>query len=124
MPVTTNMAVNGDLGQVQALVSGGGVSAPATLDGTSATYNGATLHISAAGTLTVAAGALAVLGGGVTIIVGRSGSATLAFSGGATKENSSGTSASSVTLAASGVYALLPSPGGADQWRLSGGGSL
>lgn len=104
-------------------VSGAGVSAPATLDSGGAAYNGATLHLAAAGTLTVAAGALAVLGGGVAIIVGQSGSATLAFSGGATKENSSGTSSSSVTLLAAGVYALLPSPGGSDKWRLTGGAS-
>ena len=119
MTVTVNGPAIGQPGAA----SGAGIAAPATLDSAGAAYNGATLHLAAAGTLTVAAGALAVLGAGVSIIVGQSGSATLAFSGGATKENSSGTSSSSVTLVASGVYALLPSPNGSDEWRLSGGAS-
>ena len=103
--------------------SGAGVSAPSTLDGSSAAYNAGTLNLAAAGTLTVAAGAMAVLPAGVSILVGQSGAATLAFSGGATKENSIGASGASVTLLAAGVYALLPSPSGSDKWRLTGGAS-
>lgn len=112
-----------NLVEIPSAVSGAGVSAPSTLDSGSATYNGATLHLAAAGTLTVGTGWLAVLPSGVAIIVGQSGSATLAFSGAATKENSSGTSASSVTLVAGGVYAWLPSPSGSDKGRLTGGAS-
>lgn len=106
------------------LVNVAGLTAPSTLDGTSATYNGMTLHLAAGATLTIDTGALDVLPAGVAVIVGQSGSATLAFSGAAVKENASGTSATSVTLAASGVYKLTPSPGGADKWRLTGGASI
>lgn len=110
----------------QSLVSGAPiVAAPATLDGSNvATYNGAQVSLAAAGTLTVSDAAWAGLAGGLTIHVGQGGTATLAFSGTATKENSSGSSATSVTLAASGVYVLLQSPTGTPKFRLTGGASL
>lgn len=109
-------------------VQGGGnplVAAPATLDASNvATYNGQSVSLAAGATLTVHDGAWAGLDGGLTIQVGQSGSATLAFSGTATKENASGTSASSVTLSASGVYVITKSPSGTPKLRLSGGASL
>lgn len=108
----------------QALVSGYG-NAPTTLNAsTAAAYNGATLSLAAAATLTVHDGAWALLPAGIVILVGQSGTATLAFSGTATKENASGTSATSVTLDASGVYALVQSPTGSPKFRLTGGASL
>ena len=109
---------------LQGVVSGYG-NAPATLNATTAAaYNGATLSLAAAATLTVHDGAWDLLSAGVVIQVGQGGSATLAFSGTATKENASGTSASSVTLAASGVYALTQSPSGSPKFRLTGGAAL
>lgn len=109
---------------LQAVVSEYG-NAPATLNATTAAaYNGATMSLAAAATLTVHDGAWDLLSAGVVIQVGQGGSATLAFSGTATKENASGTSASSVTLAACGVYALTQSPSGSPKFRLSGGASL
>lgn len=104
---------------------GGPVTAPAVLDAsTAAQVNGLPLNLAAGATLTVNDSAWSGLPSGVWINVGQSGSATLAFSGTATKENASGTSATSVTLAASGVYALLPSPTGSPYFRLSGGASV
>lgn len=109
---------------LQALVSEYG-NAPATIDASNAaSVNGATMTLAAGATLTVDAAAWAALTAGIIINVGQSGSATLAFSGGAVKENSSGTSSSSVTLSASGVYALVKSPSGSAKFRLSGGASL
>ena len=102
---------------------GGAVNAPATLNASNAGLSG-TVNLAAAGTMTVHDGAWALLPAGLVIQVAQSGSATLAFSGTATKENASGTSASSVTLAASGVYALTQSPTGAAKFRLSGGAAL
>lgn len=103
----------------------GTVAAPAALNsGNAATYNGATLSLAAGGTLTVDGGAWAALSAGLVILVGQGGTATLAFSGSAVKENSSGTSATSVSLAAAGVYALTPSPTGSPVFRLSGGAAL
>ena len=124
--VLHNPTTNELIGANGALVSGGAiVAAPATLDASNvATYNGGNVSLAAAGTLTVSDAAWAGLTGGLTINVGQGGSATLAFSGTATKENASGSSASSVTLAASGVYVLLQSPTGTPKFRLSGGASL
>ena len=113
----------------QAVAAGAGVStfvtAPATLSATNAaTYNGATVSLAAGGTLTVADTAWSLLGAGLIIQVGQSGSATLAFSGTAVKENNSGTSSSSVTLSACGVYALTQSSTGSPNFRLTGGAAL
>lgn len=108
---------------VQALVSGAWDAAPATLDGTSAAHNGGSYTLAAGGTLTIGTGAKAVLGAGLILRIGTAGNAMLAFSGGAVKENSSGTSAAGVTLLAGGIYTLLPGEG-ADAWRLTGGASL
>lgn len=114
--------------QLQALAggsSGASLPAPATLDSSNAsTYNGQSVDLPAGATLTVDGSAWAALPGGLTINVGQGGTATLAFSGSATKENASGTSTASVTLAASGVYVLLRSPSGTPKFRLSGGASL
>ena len=100
-------------------------TAPATLNATTgAENNGKTLSLAAGATLTVHVGAWSLLSAGIVIQVGQGGSATLAFSGTATKENASGTSASSVTLAASGVYALTQSPSGSPKFRLTGGAAL
>lgn len=100
-------------------------AAPATLDATTAAaLNGKSVDIASGATMTVGDTAWAALSGGLVINVGQSGPATLAFSGTATKENSSGTSATSVTLAASGVYALMQSPTGSPKFRLSGGATL
>lgn len=99
--------------------------APAVLDSSNAAaLNGQAVNLAAGGTMTVADSAWALLPQGLAINVGQSGTATLAFSGTATKENASGVSAASVTLAASGVYALLRSPSGSPKFRLSGGASL
>lgn len=101
------------------------VTAPATLSSANIlAYNGAAVSLAAAATLTVADTAWAGLAAGLTIQVGQSGTATLAFSGTAVKENASGTSASNVTLLAAGVYALLQSPTGSPNFRLMGGASL
>ena len=101
------------------------VAAPATLDSTNAaTYAGATVSLAAAATITVAGTAWAGLDAGLIIQVGQSGSATLAFSASAVKENASGTSGASVTLSASGVYVLTKSPSGTPIFRLTGGASL
>ena len=100
-------------------------AAPAAITSANAAQvNGSTLSLAAGATLTLDAGAWPSLGAGLTIQVGQSGSATLAFSGGAVKENSSGTSGSSVTLLASGSYALTQSPTGSPAFRLVGGASL
>jgi hypothetical protein len=108
----------------QALVSEYG-NAPATLNAsTGAENNGRTLSLAAGATLTVHDGAWSLLSAGIVIQVGQGGTATLAFSGTATKENGSGTSATSVTLAACGVYALTQSPSGSPKFRLTGGAAL
>jgi len=124
VPVTVDQSTNTVL--PPGAVSGAGiVAAPSTLDGSNvATYNGAQVSLAAGGTMTVSDAAWAGLTGALTIHVGQSGTATLAFSGTATKENSSGSSATSVTLAASGVYVLLQSPTGTPKFRLTGGASL
>jgi len=113
--------------QSAAVIAGVSVmtAAPATLDSTNvATYAGATVSLAAAATLTVAGTAWAGLDAGLIIQVRQSGSASLAFSNPAVKENSSGTSGSTVTLAASGVYVLTKSPSGTPIFRLTGGSSL
>lgn len=126
VPMVRYDSATGGMYVGQSLVSGGAiVAAPATLDASNvATYNGQSVSLAAAATLTVSDAAWAGLTGGLTINVGQSGSATLAFSGTATKENSAGTSASSVTLSASGIYVLLQSPTGTPKFRLSGSASL
>lgn len=118
------MALNSSLGPDGWTVSIAGrwVPAPASLSSTSGGYNAAQVDVASGSTLTIAAGAAAVLGEGITLRVGQSASATLAFSGGATKQNASGISATSVTLAACGIYALIPGDA-ADTWRLTGGAS-
>lgn len=109
---------------LQSLASGY-ENAPATLDGTNGDrYNGRTVALAAGATLTVTDAAWSLLGAGVVILVAQSGAATLAFSGTATKENATGTSAANVTLVASGMYTLTQSPGGSPKFRLAGGASL
>lgn len=100
------------------------VAAPTSLSATNAaSYNGAKLSLAAGATLTVSDAAWPLLTEGLTIVVGQSGSATLAFSGTATKENAAGTSSANFVLAACGVYRL--SQGGASpRFRLSGGAGL
>jgi hypothetical protein len=98
------------------------VPAPAAINAANAeTFNATTVIVQAGSTLTIDSGAWAALGAGLNIQVGQSGSATLAFTGGAVKENASGTSAANVTLSAAGVYALTQSPSGSAAFRLVGG---
>jgi hypothetical protein len=106
-------------------VGGSLVTAPASLTAANAAdYNGGTVSLAAGATLTIDGAAWASLPGGLVIQPGQSGSATIAFSGTAVKENAAGTSATSVTLAAGGTYVLTQSPSGASKFRLSGGASL
>ena len=100
------------------------VAAPVAINAaTVATLNGARVRLSAGTTLTVDGGAWAGFGAGIIISVQRTGSATLAFSGGAVKENAAGTSGSSVTLTAAGEY-VVQQGFATPQFRLSGGAVL
>lgn len=100
------------------------VNAPATIDSSNvASYNGARVRLAAAATLTIHGDAWSGLGAGLTISVEPTGTATLAFSGGALKSNAGGTSGSSVTLSAAGEYALQQAFTSL-QFRLSGGAAL
>lgn len=99
-------------------------TAPTTLDYTNVgTYNGDRVKLTAGSTLTISASAYAGLTAGLTISVGQSGTATLAFSNNAAKENSAGTSTTSVTLAAAGEYCLQKGDS-SPNFRLSGSSAL
>lgn len=120
----TLSGVSGKLSTLSATISSP-TNAPSVLDATTASANnGKTIILAAGATMTVNDGAWALLTAGVTIQVGQTGNATLAFSGTAVKENAAGTSASSVVLAACGVYVLTQSPSGSPKFRLSGGSSI
>lgn len=93
-------------------------------DVTTVDYNGITVSLASGATLTVTETAWPFLSSGLVIKVGQSAPATLAFSGGATKENASGTSAESVSLVACGTYTLTQSPSGAPIFHLHGGAAL
>lgn len=106
-------------------MTSGLVVAPSAIDDTNASsLNGIPMYLASGNTLTVSGLAWPSLTAGLVIQVGQSGSATLAFDGTAVKENASGTSATSVTLAACGSYALYQSPSGAGKFRLTGGAPL
>jgi len=102
-----------------------GGTTPATITSANAAQvNGNTLNLAAGSTLTIDSSAWPFLSLGLILQVAQTGTATLAFSGTATKENAAGVSAASVTLAASGEYVLTQSPTGSAVFRLSGGGSI
>lgn len=123
-PATGSEAGYVDLNGNEVLTSGAAVPAPAALNASNVSlYNGPTVNLASGATMTVSDSAWAGLTAGLIIVVGQSGSATLAFSGTAVKENGSGTSASSVTLSACGVYALMQG-GSSPNFRLTGSASL
>lgn len=99
--------------------------APATLNSTNAGYyNGQNVTLAAGATMTIDITAYPLIAQGVTVFNGQSGTSTIAFSGGALKENAAGTSAANVTLGACGVYVITQSPTGSPNFRLVGGASL
>ena len=103
----------------------GASPAPAVINSSNATtYNNSTVNVASGSTLTIDGSAWAGLTLGLAIQVGQPGSATLAWSGSAIKENASGTSGASYTLVASGIYVLTQSPTGTPIFRLVGGASL
>lgn len=98
-----------------AAVAGASLAAPTALNATAgvtlaSAYNNRSIYIAASAVLTLDASAIALIPQGITIDVQRSGNATLAFSGGASRDNTSGLLTSSVTLLAGGIYTVRPSP--------------
>ena len=118
MPVITNMAVNGDLGQLQALVSGAGVSDPSSLTLTTAMANTTRLPAGTQ-TYTIDAATAWTVGDGVAVFLPTSGTVSFAVSGGPTLNGA--TSTLTRTLAGNALgYVVLNRIAGTAAYGLSG----